>query len=128
VLAALPLLSCKALRDGAREEFSTRFSCPPERIELRPRPDLHPYDVVFGPGASPPVEVASDPARLAIWQRTQSANRDGWDDGREVFELRGCEHAVLFACNHPSDPDGSTYPGVVSCSTGKYPPGTKPSW
>jgi hypothetical protein len=95
VLAAPASLGCQSLEDGAKDEFVSRFSCPKSGIELRARPEIDAYTLIFGKRSAPPAEVAQDPARLAIWQKKQDDSHASWNASETVFELRGCGHEVL---------------------------------
>ncbi len=132
VVIALPFaihaLVVKPLDVGAREQFSQQFSCPGDRIQVRARPDVKPFDVYFGERSRPPDEVARDPARLAIWEKGERERAESWNDEYEVFEVRGCGHEVIFDCAHAGGPGGETYPGVVSCIAGSHPPETEKPW
>jgi hypothetical protein len=47
LLFAFTLLTagCQSYESSAREEFSTHFSCPTDRVDVRARPDLDPRAV-----------------------------------------------------------------------------------
>lgn len=129
--AALAAVSaCKALDEGAKEELSHRYSCPMERVQVRRRTDVKPYDLAFGRlGPSKPSdEVAADPGRLALWEKDEREKRSRWNSSFEVYEVRGCGHQVLYSCAHPTDTDGGTLVGQVSCSEGEYPAGARQPW
>lgn len=123
--------ACKPLDQGAREDFSHRYSCPMERVEVRRRADVQPYDLAFGQyaRAHPSPEVANDPGRLALWEKDQRRKRQAWNKAFEAYEVRGCGHQVLMSCSHPDAPDGQgTYTLEVACSEGEYPPGARTPW
>jgi hypothetical protein len=61
--------SCTALPAGTREAFSQQYSCPIDSITSKDRPDVHAAQ--FEKSATPPADVAADPARLAVWQANQ---------------------------------------------------------
>lgn len=119
-MAALMALNaasgCKGLDRGAREEFERQFSCPKERVTVTPRPDIDAYVRLFG-APQPTAEVAGDAGRLAVWRAEQQRVHARFRSSSTLFELRGCEHHVLYACAHPSSSDGGAALSVVSCST-----------
>lgn len=112
----------KRLDTGAREQFSKDFSCPEDRIQVHPLADL--LDPARLPGrgpAAPPDEVARDPARLAIWQeeaRERAKDRKKELEDYAAFDVRGCDHQVVWYCTHGGGADGVVYPTMVVCSTG----------
>ena len=123
-------LAKKKLDDGAREEFTRIYSCPGDRVEVRPRPDLTAWDLEVaksGRGA-PPDDIARDPERLAIWTKSEREQQERVNEDTGVFEVRGCGTEVLWACDHPTVAGGEVYIGMVSCEPGVYPPGTRRSW
>jgi hypothetical protein len=87
--------SCTALPGGTRETFSQQYSCPLDSITSKARPDVQATQ--FETAATPPPEVAGDPARLAVWKSNQP---QPWSV--EFFELTGCGHHVLWGCRLPS--------------------------
>jgi hypothetical protein len=130
-LAALAAVAgCKALDEGAKEGFSHRYSCPQERVQVRRRADVRPYDVAFGRlgPATPPDEVAADPGRKALWEKDEREKRRRWNSSFEVYEVRGCGHQVIQTCAHPVDLDGGTLVGQVDCTEGEYPAGAQKPW
>jgi hypothetical protein len=92
--------SCTALPGRTREEFSRMYSCPLDSVANKARPDVQAAD--FEKPATPPPEVASDPARLAVWKANQP---QPWSV--EFFELTGCGHHVLWGCKLPSSKSSS---------------------
>lgn len=86
--------SCTALPNETREEFSQKYSCPSDSIARKDRPDVHAEQ--FETPATPPADIAADPARLAVWRANQPKP---W--GVEFFELTGCGHHVLWGCRLP---------------------------
>lgn len=87
--------SFTALPGNTRDEFSEKYSCPSDAIVSKDRPDVHAAQ--FETPATPPADVAADPARLAVWQKNQP---QPWDV--DFFELTGCGHHVLWGCRLPS--------------------------
>jgi len=130
LLAALAAGGCKSLEKGAREEFSRRYSCPEDRVEVRRRADVKAYDLVFSrlAPARPPDDVAADPARLAVWEKDEREKRETWNSSWAVFEARGCGHESLQSCSHPSAMGGGTDLAAVGCVEGEYPPGARKPW
>jgi hypothetical protein len=95
LVAAVIQIACHSLADGAKSYFSTEFTCPMDRVEVRPRPDLHPSD--WSKPRRPPSEIASDPGRLKMWQDEQDKLRR-YADSDPMFEVQGCGHHVLYDC------------------------------
>lgn len=133
-ISALPwiieAIATKPLDEGAREEFSRIHLCPLERVEVRRRADLTPWDLHvarWGPSV-PPDEVARDPERLALWKEQERERQDRENEDAEVFELRGCGRQVVWACDHPTVAGGDVYIGMVSCTDGPYPAGAQKPW
>jgi hypothetical protein len=87
--------SCTALRGETREAFSRQYSCPMASITIKDRQDVQAAQ--FEKPASPPADVAGDPARLAVWKANQP---QPWSV--EFFELTGCGRHVLWGCRLPS--------------------------
>jgi len=124
---ALGAVSCKGVKNGAREEFGKKYSCPEDGVTVTPRGDLDPNVVFAKPKTrskrdEPPAEVAADPARLAKWNADRAekeASRSERYSGYDMFEISGCNHKDLAACRHPVSSTGrggtSTDMGRVSC-------------
>ncbi len=110
--------ACQSYEAGARENFSKTFTCPEERIEVRPRPDISPVDIRYPTRPQPPAEIKADPGRLKIWQAEQDQRLASAGAHCEVWEGKGCDHQTLFCCHRPAKNQNR-----VSCSTEKYPPG-----
>jgi hypothetical protein len=96
VVVALGQVACQSLDDGAKADFSKSFTCPPDRVEVRARPELHPSDWLER--RTPPSEVASDPGRLKMWQDEQEKLRISVDTYHSIYEARGCGHQMLYEC------------------------------
>jgi hypothetical protein len=126
-LAALALVACKSLEEGARETFSRDFSCPEARVVVVPRTDLNAYDVTFGSvgNTAPPADVQKDPERLALWRRQKRDQRDAWNGRISVFEARGCEHDAIYTCSHPNGRKGGENYAQASCSKATTQPGVQ---
>jgi hypothetical protein len=128
-LLVVPLVAtaCKQLSTGAREDFAARYSCPEDRVEIKPRADLQPAQVLHranDAAAEPPDEVRRDPGRYAKWQKDQADRREaraGAYIGYEVIEASGCGHTDLLVCHHPGGSKGGTRTGDVTCERGKAP-------
>ena len=116
VVFLLSLVACKSVTEGARERFSKDHSCPLDRVEVRPREDVRPSDLLARPQPSP--EVARDPERLAVWQAAEAQSRAYEDRADKIVEVRGCGQQTLLAC-HRHNKDAS----YVMCSEKPYPPG-----
>ncbi len=122
-LIPIALFGCKKLKTGAAEKFAEDYTCPAARIEVTPRPDLSPAEVLGASKAKaeePPDEVKNDPERYALWKDEQSkkqAAADGNFANFEVFQVKGCDHDVIYACCHASQssPGHSGGTDVVLC-------------
>ena len=126
--ALLALLGCRSLDGGAKDQFAKDFSCPEDRVTVRPRADLDSYALEFGGGgASPPPEVQKDPARYAMWKKQQADSHASWNDRISAFEAKGCGHDAVYTCSHPnSGRNGAVNYADVSCTKATHqPPGTK---
>jgi hypothetical protein len=121
VAFAAASLGCQSLDDGAKDNFSNQFSCPKAGVELRPRPEIDAYELIFGKPSKPPADVARDPARMAMWQKKQDDSHATWNATETVFELRGCGHQTLYTCTRAGKSGGHS--GSVMCSDRDYPPG-----
>src|SRR5512147_2203685 len=96
-LLSIVASGCKSVTEGAREHFSKDFTCPLDRVEVRPRPDIRPSD--FEKPSDPPKEIADDPGRLKMWKANQD-ERKSWANSRDdILEARGCGHQRLYACH-----------------------------
>ena len=113
ILAAMLVLAgCQTLAAGAKEHFSKDYSCPPDRIEARDRPDLHPSSFrTQPPTPTPPAAVAADPARLAIWEKNHRVDITQYDDDYDIEEAHGCGHDAFYQCHH-----GQQHANVAFCS------------
>lgn len=122
-LVPLALVACKSLKTGVTEKFSEDYTCPPSRVAVTARPDLSAAEVL---GHSkeraevPPDDVKNDPERYALWKEEQSKRQeqhDGRYEDYEVFEAKGCDHDVIYACCHASQSSAGHSGGtdVVSC-------------
>jgi hypothetical protein len=116
---------CKSLEQGAREEHARAFSCPENRIDVRPRKGLDAYALTFGEGSPPPDDVKRDPERYALWKKQQRESHDRWNSMGEVMEANGCGHDVVYFCTHPNGNRGGQNLAVASCSPLNHQPGKK---
>jgi hypothetical protein len=111
---------CTSVEDGAKDEFSETYTCPPERVEVRKRSDLKATDVEGHSAAGqPPAEIAADPGRLQMWQKEQREKDDNENSYHTVVEARGCDHQVLYTCGHTTGKSSKPW----LCMERKYPQG-----
>jgi hypothetical protein len=105
-LAVAALVGCKSSSTAALEKFAEEYSCPTDRVTVKPRTDIKWSSVAFvDTRGAPPDEVKKDPQRLAKWeedQRKQYAPLIESLDEHDVFEARGCDHAMLVGCKRPA--------------------------
>src|SRR6185312_3732055 len=82
---------------AAKDKFVSEMTCPADRVTAKPRTDLSARDLAprYTP-PTPPADVASDPARLDLWNAQHPPPRI--DESLQVIELEGCGHHVLWAC------------------------------
>lgn len=141
LLGVVALFGCQPKKeDGskftkvAQETFTKEQSCPSDRVAVTPRPDLDAWDLDHGPLSPPPKEIASDPGRLAQWQK-DNGKPDCTPKGnavwstttygctRRVLLARGCGHQTYYVCGEGAHEVGSA-PGAVSdyCSVASHPP------
>jgi hypothetical protein len=80
-LAALaPIAGCGGPpAESARREFARLKSCPEDQIKVTPQA-----------APPPPADIASDPARVAVWKQNQPEER--------YFLAEGCGTTFSFAC------------------------------
>ena len=111
-LMSLAVGACKRNQTGALEHFATRYSCPEDRVTVRARPDVKFGQHTLGDERvpAPPDELKGDPARVAKWREDQAKGgqaklREHYDS-LDVFEVHGCNHEALMACNHPGNAKG----------------------
>jgi hypothetical protein len=112
-LSAVAPSACKNKEEGAREAFAAEFTCPVNRIEVRPRPDVKLSDTI--PMIEPPAEVKADPERLKMWRDKQTQGKRKGDESCEMFEARGCGEQTLLCCSRPPK-----HLDRISCSTRDY--------
>src|SRR5258708_35676473 len=104
------LLACGNASNAARDKFAHEYSCPEDRVTVRPRDDIKWSTVALHVEATaPPPEVKSDPARYAKWKKDQeetNAPLRELFDSFDVFEGTGCDHDVLLGCKRPAKSNG----------------------
>jgi hypothetical protein len=120
VFVAMGQLACQSLSEGAKRDFSTSFTCPIERVEVRARPELHPSN--WFKLKTPPSEVASDPGRLSMWQDEQDRLRTSGDQYHSIYEARGCGHHALYECGRATRGSSDS----VICRERPYPSAVSP--
>ena len=87
-IVATALAACApAYNEAAWNSFSLAYACPIDRITYYDEP--------------PPADIARDPERKAIWERTSHS-----------YVVDGCGHEQHYVCNDASDSTGTT---VASC-------------
>ncbi len=93
--------------DTIRDYIARQETCPPDRVDVKKRPDLD--AVSYGLGAPSP-EAAVDPGRAA-YRRELQAEQLG---GRTVYEVTACGLHELIACR-ARRADGRTYFRMPEC-------------
>jgi hypothetical protein len=116
---ALAIVGCQSLTDGARDDFSHKFSCPKDQVEARTRKDIKAHTLSAFADRKPPADVAADSKRLAVWQADQQKTVDR-EDTEDVVEARGCSHSQLYTCTRSNT---GTHQGAVMCFSHDYPAG-----
>jgi hypothetical protein len=114
IVVTIMTASCKPTTGHARAVFATTHTCPANRVVATQRDDLSAHDVLFG-SSRPPREVATDPARLAMWRQQQAKSQASVNNRYRVFEVLGCNIHVLSACHRMKS--------SVSCSERDMPAG-----
>ena len=66
-----------------------------------------------GPVAPPPAEIANDPARAAIYDRTHRA--DPWRSST-FYRVEGCGESAVYACSIEPNADGTSSPSCLPLS------------
>jgi hypothetical protein len=93
---ALGVLSCAASDNAfARRDFAQHVSCPPERVVVVHRRDLH---RPLPPYPTPPADVAADASRLAFWRSNVDARRKIMAD--DLWEATGCGRREVLSCSY----------------------------
>lgn len=114
VLAVLGLVGCTNQDKAVREDFSRQNTCPMEQVQAKRRADVRPSALINWP--APPGEIVGDPARVALWEKNQQTQKEGYDRPASVYEVKGCGKHFLTSCTR-------TKPGLMGCNGGKTPPG-----
>jgi hypothetical protein len=89
ILAGLPActrINSPRAAEQAREQFSQDDFCPVSRVSVK---RIIPLETA-------PPAVASDPARVEMWQDTADMHADA--DPRKTFEVTGCGDRVTYSC------------------------------
>jgi hypothetical protein len=94
LIGALTLLASSgcSLQSRAVTAASAAWSCPEDRIQVAPA------DIPLGAVQQPPPDIASDPARLAIWRRGRPHPSDVRD-----FSVSGCGKTGTIECRYAYD-------------------------
>jgi hypothetical protein len=109
-------VGCKGMKTGAQQNFAREFTCPEDRVEVRPRTEIRPSDLKTK--STPSKEIAADPQRLKIWQTAKDESDASENSLNEVFEARGCDHQALYSCHRHNK-----QPNTIMCSSRDYPAG-----
>jgi hypothetical protein len=88
LLAGCATLGHADPEDEVRRQFARDNFCPLSRVTVKPTVEMV---------GSPPPDVASDPDRLAMWQRAmlEQVNHEG---DRQLFSASGCGDLANYAC------------------------------
>jgi hypothetical protein len=117
--------ACKKMSTGAREEFAKVHSCPEDRITVKERLDIGGFEGVNGyryERPAPPPEVEADPGRYAKWKKDQEETEERIENGYssyDIFEVSGCDHTDILACDRPGGSHGGTRLDEVRCKKTK---------
>lgn len=90
---------------GARAQFVAEMTCPADRVAVRPMPVLAPAD-------PPPLEVAADPDRAAMW-RAKDAERRAAKEKETYYEATGCGQSRIYHCYYCVEMPGETDCGMA---------------
>jgi hypothetical protein len=102
VVLALTLCACGDPVDAARNELVARWTCPAERIEVT-RTGLDAAELYRSSvkrWVAPP-DVAQDPARLAVFERTEDERIEKVANGygnATVLDAKGCGFSERLLC------------------------------
>jgi hypothetical protein len=103
-----PALGCyaKGLDEGAGAQtvFSQVNVCPLDQVRVTPRPDIAPH-TLLGTTATPPAEIASDPARLQMWRGMMAQQSATIDLSGQTYQITGCGKQAYYVCGHPTVAD-----------------------
>jgi hypothetical protein len=105
---------------GAQAVFSQQKTCPLERVKVRPRPDVPPHTLLEAPASQQPIppEVAADPERLAMWNKTHQSTDANIDQVATTYEVDGCGDTAMYVCDHPTVADVQTGSPYIVGDTG----------
>ena len=93
-------LSRSLLSDTAHSRFSSRHSCPDDRMTLKAI-SLNVHDLVVLP--DPPPDVAADPGRLAVWREVKR-NTAAHYVFLTAVDVMGCGFQQTYLCWEEPDP------------------------
>jgi hypothetical protein len=79
------LCGCAGAAGAAADAASQTWTCPKEQIVVQPTKDSPPHE--------PPPEIASNPERNELWQRSRRNPKD-----HPVFVATGCGHTLRWVC------------------------------
>jgi hypothetical protein len=124
VILSASVAGCESASTAARNHFARAYSCPEDRVVIKPRDDIKWSTVAMHRSEEkPPPEVAADPARLAKWKKDKDDEYRPLQesfDSFDVFEGTGCDHDVLLGCKRPAKSNG---PNRVICMIEPLPTG-----
>jgi|SRR5581483_11882279 len=95
-------LSHSLARDGAKDQFAQKYTCPDSHLAVR-SVNLSAPD--FFDRGTPPADVAADRERLAMWNASVDQQLEIFD-GLTAVDVTGCGAHVDYLCwleQHPSD-------------------------
>lgn len=111
IALALAAASCTSKETRARENFSKSYSCPLGDVTATEHEELSAWDLTFGE-LKPLPDIASDPARVAMWQAEHDRKRKENDANTTVFVAKGCNQKKYYGCSRSNAKQGSN----VSCT------------
>jgi len=102
IFALLTSLTCSCSREKeALITFSEKHSCPEDKIQVTPASgESYAKRYAAAYPQVPPAEIASDPARVAVWKKNHGADYE-WANAYEIFNVKGCKNAEELACTCP---------------------------
>lgn len=104
-VALLACSGCVTSMAGARSQFAQDETCPDDRVSVAAEARLPTV-------ASPPPDVASDPQRLAMWQRADE-QRERSESREKYYVAKGCGQTQVYHCYHCVDMPDKTVCGTV---------------
>jgi hypothetical protein len=119
--ALLLAAGCDSFDGTTKEAFASAFTCPQDRITVRPRPDVVFFDFFARsrPPDDPAADVKADPQRLSMWKEKVAEDEASYRRARaskSAFEASGCGHKNFYSCSRSAK-------GRISCSAIGTPPG-----